>query len=124
MAGKNKVLVGAASEFADGDKKLVANGKGQIGVYFVGGDWYAYQNYCPHQGGPACEGLMMAKVEAVIADDKTCQGMRFNHDQQHIVCPWHGWEFRLSDGVSSADKKFSLKRYDVEVAGDDVYVLT
>ena len=124
MARKKKILVGAASEFGDGDKKIIANGKGEIGVYYVKGDWYAYQNYCPHQGGPACEGLMMAKVEAIIADDKTCQGMRFNHDQQHIVCPWHGWEFRLSDGVSSADKKFSLKRYDVEVSGDEVYVLT
>ena len=124
MADKNRILVGEVSEFGDGDKKFVANGKGDIGVYFVKGEWYAYQNLCPHQGGPACEGLMMAKVETILADDKTSKGMRFNHDQMHIVCPWHGWEFRLADGVSSADKKFSLKKYDVEVSGESVYVLT
>ena len=124
MATREKILVGETSEFGDGGKKIVANGKGEIGVYFVNGEWHAYQNHCPHQGGPACEGLMMAKVEAVIADDKTCQDMRFNHDQQHIVCPWHGWEFRMSDGVSSADRGFSLKKYDVEVTGDTVYVVT
>ncbi len=124
MADKKRILVGEVSEFNDGDKKLVANGKGEIGVYFVNGDWYAYRNFCPHQGGPACEGLMMAKVETILADDKTSQGMRFNHDQMHIVCPWHGWEFRLADGVSSADRSFSLKKYDVEVSGDSVYVVT
>ena len=124
MADRKRVLVGETSEFNDGDKKMVANGTGEIGVYFVKGDWYAYQNHCPHQGGPACEGLMMAKVEAIIADDKTCQGMRFDHDEMHIVCPWHGWEFRLADGVSSADKSFSLKQYEVEVSGESVYVLT
>lgn len=42
----------------------------------------------------------------------------------HIVCPWHGWEFKMEDGVSSADKSFGLKKYDVEVAGEEVYVLT
>ena len=124
MAGNKRILVGKTAEFKDGDKKIVANGTGEIGVYFVKGDWYAYRNFCPHQGGPACEGLTMAKVEAIIADDKTCQGMRFNHDELHIVCPWHGWEFKMADGVSSADKKFRLRKYDVEVKGNDVYVLT
>lgn len=123
MAGKRKIHVGKAAEFGDGDKKIVADGKSGIGVYFVKGGWYAYQNTCPHQGGPACEGLTMAKVEAVIAEDKTCQGMRFDHDQMHIVCPWHGWEFRMADGRSSADKSFALRKYDVELDGDEVYVV-
>ena len=120
---KKKILVGKTDEFDDGDKKIVANGAGEIGVYLVKGDWYAYQNFCPHQGGPACEGLTMAKVEAIIADDKTRLGTRFDHDM-HIVCPWHGWEFQMEDGLSSADKTFRLKKYDVEVKGDEVYVVT
>jgi len=124
MARKKEILVGRTSEFADGGKKIVPNGKSDIGVYFVNGEWHAYQNFCPHQGGPACEGLCMAKVEAIVHDDKTVHGMRFNHDEMHIVCPWHGWEFRMEDGVSSADKSFHLKKYDVEVRGGEVYVLT
>ena len=32
-------------------EKIVANGKSEIGVYFIKGGWYAYQNHCPHQGG-------------------------------------------------------------------------
>ena len=96
MAKKKEILVGKTSEFAEGNKKIIPNGQSEIGVYFVKGNWYAYQNLCAHQGGPACEGLLIAKVEEVIADDKTFQGMTFNHDEMHIVCPWHGWEHDLS----------------------------
>lgn len=120
---KKEIRVGTTSEFSDGDRKIVPYGKGEIGVYFIKGDWYAYQNHCPHQGGPACEGLTMAKVEAIIAADKTYQGQRFDHDHQHIVCPWHGWEFRMEDGILDADPTFRLRKYDVELRGDEVYVL-
>ena len=116
------ILVGKAADFKEGDKKIIPNGKSEIGVYLVHGNWYAYQNLCPHQGGPACEGLMMAKVEEIIAEDKTYKGMRFNHDEMHIVCPWHGWEFRVDDGVACGDNKWKLRKYDVEVRGDEVYV--
>ena len=120
---RKEILVGKTSDFSDGDRKIVQDGKGEIGVYFIRGGWYAYQNHCPHQGGPACEGLTMAKVEAIIAADKTYQGTRFNHDQMHIVCPWHGWEFRMEDGALDADDTHRLRKYDVKVRGDDVYVM-
>lgn len=123
MAKKDGILVGKTSDFKDGDKKIIPNGKSEIGVYFVKGEWYAYQNLCPHQGGPACEGLMMAKVEEVIAEDKTYQGMRFNHDEMHIVCPWHGWEYDLASGVMVADANFKLRKYDVDIRGEEIYVL-
>ena len=118
-----EINVGKKSEFKEGDKKIVPNGSSEIGVYFVKGGWHAYQNLCPHQGGPACEGLLMARVEEVIAEDKTYKGMRFNHDEMHIVCPWHGWEFDIANGEAVADRKHKLRRYDVEVRGEDVYVL-
>lgn len=123
MAKKDGILVGKTAEFKEGTKKIVPNGKNEIGVYFVKGAYHAYLNLCPHQGGPACEGLLMAKVEEVIAPDKTYHGMRFNHDEMHIVCPWHGWEFDIANGEACADRKWKLRKYDVEVRGDEVYVL-
>lgn len=123
MAKKDGILVGKTADFKDGDRKIIPNGTSEIGVYFVKGEWYAYQNLCPHQGGPACEGLMMAKVEEVIAEDKTYKGMRFNHDEMHIVCPWHGWEYDLASGVMVADRTFKLRKYDVDIRGEEVYVL-
>ena len=124
MAKKKEILVGKTSEFAEGNKKIIPNGQSVIGVYFVKGNWYAYQNLCAHQGGPACEGLLIAKVEEVIADDKTFQGMTFNHDEMHIVCPWHGWEYDIATGVMVADRTHKLRKYEVDVRGDEVYVIT
>ncbi len=123
MANKKDLFVAKSDDLPDGERKIVPNGNSEIGVYRVKGELYAYMNLCAHQGGPACEGLLMAKVEEVIADDKTYQGMRFNHDEMHIVCPWHGWEYDLATGEMVADRKFRLRKYDVEEREDGVYVL-
>ena len=96
-----ELFVSKSDDLADGDRKIVPNGNYEIGVYRVNGNLFAYQNVCPHQGGPACEGLLMAKVEEIIAEDKTYQGMTFNHDEMHIVCPWHGWEVPAEEIRSS-----------------------
>ena len=122
MATK-ELFVAKSSELDEGDRRIVPNGNSEIGVFRVKGALYAYQNLCGHQGGPACEGLLMAKVEEVIAEDKTYQGMRFNHDEMHIVCPWHGWEYDLATGEMVADRKYKLKSYEVVEKGDDIYVL-
>jgi len=53
----------------------------------------------------------------------TYQGMRFNHDEMHIVCPWHGWEYDLETGVMVADRTFRLRKYDVVEKEDGIYVL-
>ena len=65
----------------------------------------------------------MAKVEAIIADDKTVKGKRFNHDQQQIVCPWHGWEFDAITGCAlAAPAKARVRTYAARVQGDRVLV--
>lgn len=120
---KKELYIAKSSELGEGDRRIVPNGSSEIGVFRVQGKLYAYQNLCAHQGGPACEGLLMAKVEEVIAEDKTYHGMRFNHDEMHIVCPWHGWEYDLVSGEMVADRKFRLKKYEIVEKGDEVYVL-
>src|SRR5580693_10633175 len=56
-------FVAKLSEFKDGDRRIVFVGDNEIGVFRHGGEIYAYSNFCLHQGGPACEGLTIAKVE-------------------------------------------------------------
>ncbi len=48
----------------------------------------------------------------------------FNHDEIHIVCPWHGWEYDIATGEMVADRNFRLRKYEVDIRGDEVYVLT
>jgi nitrite reductase/ring-hydroxylating ferredoxin subunit len=115
-------FVAKASELPDGDRRIVVAGKNEIGVFHKGGAYYAYSNYCVHSGGPACEGLLINKVEDVIAADRTYQGQIFS-DEMHFVCPWHGYEYELETGQCVGDRKLKLKKFDVVRRGDDIYVV-
>jgi nitrite reductase/ring-hydroxylating ferredoxin subunit len=95
----------------------------RIGVLRVKGKLHAFLNVCPHQGGPVCEGLVIHRVEEIIAEDKTCHGMRFCEDDVHLVCPWHGWEFNIETGRCAGDGRHGLKRFPAIERGGDVYVV-
>ena len=51
------------------------------------GEFYAYSNFCLHQGGPACEGLTIAKVEERLRPDKTSMGLFFSEDGDALRLP-------------------------------------
>jgi nitrite reductase/ring-hydroxylating ferredoxin subunit len=115
-------LVGKVSEFKDGDRRIVFLGDHEIGVFRENGAFYAYSNYCLHQGGPACEGLTIAKVEERIMPDKTSKGLYFSDTELHFVCPWHGYEYDLKTGECVSDRRLRLRKYEVIEKGDEVYV--
>ena len=116
-------LVGKASEFKDGDRRIVFVGDREIGVFRHEGEFHAYSNYCLHQGGPACEGLTMPKVEERLMDDKTSRGLYFSDTEMHFVCPWHGMEYDMKTGECISNRKMKLKKFQVVQKGDEVYVL-
>jgi nitrite reductase/ring-hydroxylating ferredoxin subunit len=118
-----EVFVAKAAQFPDGERRIVRHGAREIGVFHWQGQFYAYENLCVHQGGPACEGVMMHKVEDVIAPDRTWTGQKFSADEIHFVCPWHGYEYDLKTGECAADRKLKLKSFEVVRRGEDVYVV-
>jgi nitrite reductase/ring-hydroxylating ferredoxin subunit len=119
----SEVYVGKRTDFDFNGRQIVKSGDLEIGVMHRAGEYYAYENTCVHQGGPACEGLIMGKVEEVIASDKTYHGQRFSQDETHFVCPWHGYEYDLKNGECVADRRLRLKKFDVVTKGEDVYVV-
>jgi nitrite reductase/ring-hydroxylating ferredoxin subunit len=116
-------FVSKDSEFKDGDRRIVFVGDREIGVFKEDGQYYAYSNICLHQGGPACEGLIIAKVEERIMPDKTSRGLYFSDTERHFVCPWHGYEYDIKTGEFVGDRKQKLRSYKVIQKGDDVYVV-
>ena len=116
-------FVAKASEFTDGDRRIVFVGDHEIGVFRHEGAFYAYSNFCLHQGGPACEGLTIAKVEDRLRPDKTSQGLYFSDTEMHFVCPWHGMEYDIKTGECVSDRRMKLKKYQIVQKGDEVYVL-
>lgn len=116
-------FVGRASEIKDGHRQIIRVGDAEIGVFRDQGVYFAYSNYCLHQGGPACEGLMIAGVEERLRGDKTSLGLFFSETDLHFVCPWHGYEYDMKTGECVSDRRLKLKRYDVVEKNGDVYVV-
>ncbi len=116
------VNIGPASEFSDPGRKIVGFGNFEIGVFKLDGEFYAYLNLCPHMGGPVCQGKMIAKVEEVIAEDRTSRGMAFSRTKMHIVCPWHGFEFDIRTGTHPGNPRARLRKIGVAVTDGDVVI--
>ena len=112
----NEIMVGELSEFADGGYRVLRVDAFEFGVFRQGDRLVAYENYCPHDGGPVCQGKVIPRVEEELAPDQTSRGLRFS-GKKNIVCPWHGWEFDIKTGQSwCAPDKFGARQYVVEVA--------
>jgi len=115
-------FVAKASEMADGERRIVTAGKPDIGVFCKDGEYFAYSNTCLHQGGPACEGLLIANVVDIVTPDRLYHGQTFG-DDMHFVCPWHGYEYDLKTGECMGDRKQKLRRFEVVTRGGDIYVV-
>jgi nitrite reductase/ring-hydroxylating ferredoxin subunit len=118
-----QVFVCNEIEMKDGDVRIVRQERIEVGVYRYAGSFYAYRNHCLHQGGPACEGLTMPKVEERIMADKTSRGLYFSDTEMHFVCPWHGYEYDMLTGECVSDRKLKLRKFPIVQKGDDIYVV-
>jgi len=97
----NFVRVAVAAEIPAGQGKTVdVNGK-EIAVFNQAGTFYAIDNTCKHQGGPLGEG----DLEGTI-----------------VTCPWHGWTYDVTSGVSPDDPDCHVDSFEVKVEGGEVFV--
>ncbi len=119
-----EAFVSKAADFKDGERRIIIEGETEIGVFKHEGQFFAYSNYCLHQGGPACEGLTIAQTIEKIMPDKTSKGIHFSDTEMNFVCPWHGYEYDMKTGECTADRKLKLDKYEVVQRGEDIYVLT
>ena len=114
-------MVGALADIADGDHRIFVIGKLEVGVFRQGAKVVAWENRCPHAGGPVCQGRIYRKVEEVLGPDKQSRGLRFGATPQ-IVCPWHGFEFDVMTGRHPGDPKMRLKAVEASVRDGRIYV--
>ena len=118
-----ELYVAKESDFGERDRKIIAQGELEIGVFRLDGEFYAWENNCAHQGGPVCQGKILNKVEELLAPDKTSRGLKFSEKDIHIVCPWHGYEYNIKTGRHPGDKNVRLKPFEVKVKNGEVYVV-
>ncbi len=88
--------------------------KSGIGVFNVGGEFYALKNTCPHMGGPLCKGRVRGTTEACAKDDERL-GIQWVRDGEIIACPWHHWEFEIRTGRTIFSSRQRVRSYPVTV---------
>ena len=67
----------------------------RVAVFRKGARLHAIENACRHQNGPLGEGCLKDGL---------------------VTCPWHGWQYRLEDGVSPPPYSERVATHDVRLS--------
>lgn len=95
------VRVAEKREIPVGSLKSVEVSGRSVVVANVGGMFHAIDGVCPHAQGPLGKGEL---------EEKT------------LTCPWHGWTFDVTSGVSVSDPPACVQSFKVRVEDDHVSV--
>jgi len=117
------VLVDDADQMKHGERRLLTDGELEIGVFRIRDEFHAFLNHCPHQGGPVCQGKVMAKVVEPVDGTARSLGMRFSEEAFHIVCPWHGYEFEMESGRHPGSAVTRIRKFKTKVVDGKLYVV-
>lgn len=118
MRRLQKHVVARVEEVVPG-KPLVrrVNGR-QVGLFNLGGEYYALLNRCPHQSAELCRGRITHLVQSKRAGE-----FRVSRDGEFIKCPWHGWEFDIRTGQSWCDPgSMYVRQFGVKVEPGETLV--
>ena len=97
------VRAAALGTLPPGSAHAVMVGRYEVALFNIGGELFALENSCPHQGGPIADGW----VEGVT-----------------VTCPWHAWCFNLRTGKMTLGEFATIPRFDVRVEGSEIFVST
>jgi nitrite reductase/ring-hydroxylating ferredoxin subunit len=109
--------VARVEDIPPGGRKIVKVAGREVGVFNLAGTYYALKNVCPHQGARVCLG----KVSGTTLPSAVHE-FHYGRDGQILRCPWHGWEYDITTGVSVFDPSVKVVTYPVEVEDGQVVV--
>jgi nitrite reductase/ring-hydroxylating ferredoxin subunit len=111
-------VVASVAEVVPGSCKLVTAKGREIGLFNVGGKFYALANRCPHKGGPLCHGRITGLAQSSGPGD-----YRLIRNGEFLRCPWHGWEFEIATGQSYCDPTtMRIRQFEVVLAAGEELV--
>lgn len=110
-----KHVIGRVAEIPPGERRIVELEGRSIGVFNVRGSFYALRNVCPHQSAPLCRGTVMGLLSG--SDQKH---LEFSRPGEILRCPWHGWEFDITNGRSIFNPhKLRVRSYQVTIEPEE-----
>ena len=89
------------NELREGEGKTVVVGNKLVAIFMQNGVQSAIDDSCPHMGASLSGGYIENNI---------------------VTCPWHGWRFRVTDGVWADNPRIKIGCHQVRVVGDDVQV--
>ena len=98
----SKIKFGKCSEIRPGEsreKRILAR---RSAVRNDNGSFYGIEAECKHMKAP-------------LATGETKNGI--------VTCKWHQWQYELATGKCLTHLGMDLKKYEVEIVGDDIYLL-
>ncbi len=115
--GRRAHVVCRADELGPGQRVIAACGPVEVGVFNLGGEYFALLNRCPHKSAPLCKGVHRGHMTA----DEPRQ-LKMSESKEVIGCPWHGWEFEIRTGRSYFNPhRVRARSYDAaRVSGQDI----
>lgn len=118
----SRVRIAESTILKEGERIVVQIGDVSVGVFRTSRGLRAYENVCAHQGGPVCQGRIVPRVREVLDHDMRVIGQDFDEDEMHVVCPWHGAEYRIDTGEHATIPHIALRRYEVDESEGQIYV--
>jgi nitrite reductase/ring-hydroxylating ferredoxin subunit len=104
-------IVATVDDIPPGKRKLVSVKGRDIGIFNVGGEYFAVGNRCPHEGASLCKGRLVGLVESSEPGS-----YQFSRRGELLRCPWHGWEFDLRTGKSWCEpERTKVRTFDLKV---------
>ena len=101
--GVDYLVVGRADAIRPGHSQAYRVGRYAVAVFNVGGEFFAIENVCPHQGAPLTDGWM---------------------DGPLVTCSWHAWCFDVRTGKMTLGECAMIPRFGVRVEGADLLLTT
>lgn len=112
-------IIGSTADFPEGTHRVVELNGRKIGVFNIGGNYYALPSLCPHQLGPLCSGKVSGTL---ISSQEIDWQLRWEHDGEIVTCPWHGLEFHIPSGQCLAFSEIRLRSYKVWVEDGSIKI--
>ncbi len=117
MASK-RTKVAAESDLPENGSRVIVVVEGrEICVFRHNDEYYGVLNFCIHQSGPLCEGVL----DGNITIDENWE-WTYDDEEKYISCPWHGWTFDITTGVSVKDERYRVPTFEVEAEDGDLFV--
>ncbi len=88
------------SELEAGAREVLVSDR-VIAIFRTATGYWAVDGMCAHQGGPIAKGAL----------DGCC-----------VTCPWHGWQYDVTNGKNILTGRQMLTTYPVQLRGEELWV--